>query len=166
MKLAHLIKVVRRWHYTRRAKKAVGSFKGKLTASGPTKLTKNTYLGKNTNFNGLSVHGKGRVTIGDNFHSGRGCAIRTQTHNYLGEALPYDQTYVVEEVRIGENVWFGEGVLVLPGVTIGDGAIIQARSVVVSDIPALAIAGGHPCRQFAARDPEKYNRLKQLGRFV
>jgi acetyltransferase-like isoleucine patch superfamily enzyme len=55
--------------------------------------------------------------------------------------------------------------MVLGGVTIGEGAIIQAGSVVVSDIPSLAIAGGHPARVFKNRDGAHYERLKRGGRF-
>ena len=50
------------------------------------------------------------------------------------------------EVRIGNNVWFGGNCTVLPGVTIGDNAVIGAGSVVVSDIPANAVAVGNPAR--------------------
>lgn len=56
-------------------------------------------------------------------------------------------------------------VIVLGGVTIGEGAIIQAGSVVVSDIPDCAIAGGHPAKVFKDRDQDHYHRLKQEGRF-
>jgi acetyltransferase-like isoleucine patch superfamily enzyme len=49
-------------------------------------------------------------------------------------------------VRIGNNVWLGFDVCVLPGVTIGDGSIIGARSVVASDIPAYVVAAGNPAR--------------------
>ena len=55
--------------------------------------------------------------------------------------------------------------IVLGGVTIGEGAIIQAGSVVVKDIPPLAIAGGHPAVPFKYRDKEHYYRLKELGQF-
>ncbi len=55
--------------------------------------------------------------------------------------------------------------IVLGGVTIGEGAIIQAGSVFVKDIPPLAIAGGHPAVPFKYRDKEHYYRLKELGQF-
>ena len=64
-------------------------------------------------------------------------------------------------MTIGDNVWFGHRVTVLPGVSIGEGSIIQAGSVVVSDIPKCAIAGGSPARQFDTRDREHYERLKK-----
>ena len=56
-------------------------------------------------------------------------------------------------VRIGNNVWLGFDVCVLPGVTIGDGSIIGARSVVASDIPAYVVAAGNPARPLKALTP-------------
>lgn len=58
--------------------------------------------------------------------------------------LPYDTSYVDKDVTIGDCVWLGNNIIILGGVTIGEGAIIQAGSVVCKDIPPLAIAGGHP----------------------
>lgn len=91
--------------------------------------------------------------------------IITSNHNYEGDAIPYDGTHVVKDVRIGECVWFGSRVTVLPGVTVGEGAIIQAGAVVVNDIPAYAIAGGNPARVFKYRDKEHFEKLKNEGKF-
>lgn len=132
---------------------------------GYSKLTNNTFLGKNVNFNGFKVLGKGKVVINDNFHSGSNCSIITQVHNYKGNSLPYDDTYIIKETHIEENVWIGNNVIILGGVRIGEGAIIQAGSVVVSDIPPLAIAGGHPAKVFSARDKSHYFSLKTEKNF-
>lgn len=56
--------------------------------------------------------------------------------------------------------------MILGGVTIGEGAVIQAGSVVCRNVPPLAIAGGHPATPFKFRDPEKYDRLKAEGKFL
>lgn len=117
------------------------------------------------NFNGLRVNGTGTLRIGDNFHSGEDCLIVTQNHRYHGEALPYDANYDLLPVTVGDNVWFGSRVTVLGGVTIGEGAIVQAASCVVKDVPAGAIVGGHPASQFSERDMAHYERLKSEGRF-
>jgi len=66
---------------------------------------------------------------------------------------------------IEDNVWLGHRVIILGGVTIGEGAIIQAGSVVVKDIPKYAIAGGHPAKVFKYRDIKHYNRLKKEKKF-
>lgn len=89
----------------------------------------------------------------------------TYNHNYKGAAIPYDETYIVEDTMIGDNVWFGLEVIVLPGVSVGEGAIVQAGSVITSDVPALAIVGGHPARQFSTRDAHHYQTLKTLRKF-
>ena len=49
-------------------------------------------------------------------------------------------------IRIGRNCWLGAGVIVVPGVTIGDDTVIGAGSVVTKDIPANVVAVGNPCR--------------------
>jgi acetyltransferase-like isoleucine patch superfamily enzyme len=143
----------------------VAEYKIKPKINGITKFSKNTHLGANTNFNGMIIGGGGKVTIGDYFHSGMGCRIMTQNHNYEGAKIPYDATYITKDVAIGDYVWLGDFVIVLTGVTIGEGAIIQAGSVVTSDIPAYAIAGGHPAKQFSERDKAHFEKLKSEGAF-
>ena len=138
-----------------------------LRVNGPSRVTGTTVLGKNVNFNGMEIGGGGNVTIGDNFHSGRDCLIISQNHKYDGgNAIPYDsQEYICKDVVIEDNVWLGDRVIVLAGVTIREGAIIQAGSVVVKDIPRYAIAGGHPAQVFRYRDIKHYERLKKEGKF-
>jgi len=130
------------------------------------RLSKKTHLGKNCNFNGLVVEGGGKVVIGNNFHSGKDIIIMTRNHNYdKGKFIPYDLTHIYEDVIIEDNVWIGSRVIILPGVRIGEGAIIQAGSVVTSEIPKYAMAGGHPAKVFKYRDIEHYEKLKNLKRF-
>lgn len=137
-----------------------------LTVNGFSRVSSSTVLGDNVNFNGLFIRGGGPVEIGDNFHSGPECRILTRNHNYdSGDALPYDDTYMTKKVTIGDNVWFGVGVTVLPGVTISEGAIIQAESTVVNDVPIGGIVGGHPAKLIKHRDMEHYNKLKEEKRF-
>jgi acetyltransferase-like isoleucine patch superfamily enzyme len=124
--------------------------------NGYSKFTKNTILGKNVHFNGIDISGKGKVVIGDNFHSGSECLIITSVHNYEGTKIPYDETSIDKDVHIGDNVWIGKRVVVLGGVNIGEGAIVQAGSCVVNDIPPLAIAGGHPAKVFKFRNSDHY----------
>lgn len=140
---------------------------GLIRANARTWVTRNTVLGSNVNFNGMEITGGGRVVIGDNFHSGSGCLFITEFHNYdNGKAIPYDETTVIKDVEICDNVWLGSRVIVLGGVRIGEGAIIQAGSVVVTDVPPCAIAGGHPAKVFKYRDIEHYERLKAEGKFM
>lgn len=152
--------------FTWKAIRSVGSHGPNVRVNGHSDFTRTTHLGANTHFNGMSIRGIGRVEIGDNFHSGTDCMVLSDIHNYSGDALPYDTKLIERPVKIGRNVWLGVRVIVLGGVTIGDGAIIQAGSVVVSDIPPLAIAGGHPARVFGQRDEEHYKTLDAAGKYT
>ena len=131
------------------------------------KFTPQTEIGNNCHFNGTQISGSGRVIIGDNFHSGKHIRMLTTYHNFdRGRALPYDDTSYSKDITIGDNVWLGESVMILGGVTIGEGAVIQARSVVCKDVPPLAIAGGHPAVPFKYRDKVHYDTLKAEGKYM
>lgn len=131
------------------------------------KFTKNTTIGNNCHFNGMNISGSGKVQIGNNFHSGKNIRMITTYHNFdRGAALPYDDTTYSKDVVIEDNVWLGESVLILGGVRIGEGAVIQAGSVVCKDVPPLAIAGGHPATAFKMRDADHYYKLKAEGKFM
>jgi|SRR5690554_8129238 len=66
--------------------------------------------------------------------------------------------------KIGNDVWIGYDALVMPGVKVGNAAIISSRSVVASDVPAYAIVGGNPARLIRQRfDAATVARLEQLA---
>lgn len=121
--------------FRRRVLRTVKSCKGGLYVGGKVQLTPNTTLGYSCSFNGMTIIGKGKVKIGDYSHSGIECMIITQNHNYEGEEIPYDTTYIVKNVTIGDCVWFGNRVIVVGNVNIGEGAIIAAGAVVTKDVP-------------------------------
>ncbi len=133
--------------------------------NGMVKLFGCIQFGKNNHLNGAELQGQGGIKIGDNFHSAKGLVILTQNHNWKGEALPYDKTVIKKEVVIGDNVWVGMNVIILPGVKIGEGCIIQAGSVVSKNIPDLSIAGGNPAVVIKRRDIEHYFKLKENEKF-
>lgn len=152
--------------YTAKVKWQCRSYQSPLFVNGPSAVSRSTILGKNIHFNGMVIRGAGQVVIEDNFHSGCDCLMISQIHNYDGgKSIPYDDTYVLKDIYIEPNVWLGDRVIVLGGVRIGEGAIIQAGSVVVSDIPKCAIAGGHPAKVFKYRDVEHYEWLKREESF-
>ena len=169
MIVVNIIRNLYRWLkktvFTAIGKSTIGYSKSPIYCGGLCIFTPDTSVGKNVNFNGMRISGSGKVLIGDNFHSGSSCEIITQNHNFEGNCIPYDSSYVTRDVVIGDNVWLGNKVIILPGVEIGEGAIIQAGSVVVSNIPACAIAGGHPAKVFSSRDKEHYFILKRKGMF-
>jgi acetyltransferase-like isoleucine patch superfamily enzyme len=108
----------------------------------------------------------GGVAIGRYFHPGRGLTIFSSNHNYAaGTRIPYDHIQHLLPVAIGDFVWCGANVTILPGVTVGEGAVIGAGSVVVKDIPRCAVVGGNPARVLKFRDIEHFDRLKAAGLF-
>lgn len=83
------------------------------------------------------------VTITDNDHSRGGPDVE---RNVYGDARVLDQPQVVEETRIGNNVWIGTGAVILKGVIVGDAATIGANAVVTRAVPAGATVGGVPAK--------------------
>jgi chloramphenicol O-acetyltransferase type B len=165
-KVKSLVRNAKKTYYTLRVCKQCAKYNGLVKANYKSIVTSNTYLGKNVNFNGIRITGKGKVTIGDNFHSGQDCLILTSYHDYdNGSAIPYGIEYINKDVTINDNVWLGDRVILLGGIEIGEGAIIQAGSVVVSDIPKYGIAGGSPAKVFKYRDITHYENLKTQKRF-
>ena len=138
-----------------------------LCVNFPSRFTNTTVIGNHCSFNGIDVSGSGlgTLTIGDYFHSGKDIRIILDIHNYEGNKIPYDETVIKKDVQIDDFVWVGTGVTILGGVHIGEGAIIQAGSTVVSDIPPYSIAGGHPARVFKTRDQDHFRILKELKAF-
>lgn len=106
----------------------------------------NIKIGNNfiANYN-LTILDETDVTIGDNVFIGPNVSIYTITH-----ALDIPQRNAglmqARPVTIGDNVWICGNCVILPGVTIGEGCVIGAGSVVVHDIPPLTLAIGNPCR--------------------
>lgn len=106
---------------------------------------------------------KGKLYIGKGTIIGPRLKVHTSNHNYEGCMLPYDETYIAKNVVISENVWIGSDVTILPGVHIGEGAVIAACACVTKDVPPLAIVGGCPSRILKMRDKERYYTLKDTG---
>ncbi len=87
------------------------------------------------------------LTIGDNFLMGEYASIRDSDHVFLDCIRPIrEQGFDARPIRIGNDVWIGRGAVVLKGVTIGDGAVIGANSVVNRDIPGYQLWAGVPAR--------------------
>lgn len=85
------------------------------------------------------------VVIGDNTLLGPSVQIYTPTHPLdAGERL--DMREAAKRIKIGKSVWIGGAAILCPGVTIGDGSVIGAGSVVTRDVPAGVVAAGNPCR--------------------
>jgi maltose O-acetyltransferase len=86
-----------------------------------------------------------RITIGDDTRIGPGVQLLTPTHP-LAPGLRREGWESARPITIGRNVWLGGTVVVCPGVTIGDDAVVGAGSVVTRDLPAGVLAVGNPAR--------------------
>ena len=106
----------------------------------------------------------GHLLIGQGTIIGPRVKIHTGNHNYNSDMLPYGKDFIVKDVHIGENVWIGADVTILPGVHIGDGAVVGACSCVTKDVPAMAIVGGNPAKIIKHRDIDNYTTNKNNGR--
>ncbi len=120
---------------------------------------KHVHFGKGVyaNFN-LTLVDDTHIYVGDYTMFGPNVVLATAGHPILPELRPLAYQYNMP-IHIGRNCWLGAGVIVLPGVTIGDNTVIGAGSVVTKDIPANVVAVGNPCkvlREINEHDKEYY----------
>jgi len=96
---------------------------------------------------GNVLHGGGGITIGADCLLGPYCAIYSENHDFADLSVPIRlQRARPAAVVIGDDVWLGTGVTVLPGVTIGSGSVVAAGAVVVHDVPPMTVVAGVPAR--------------------
>ncbi|MFC7876444.1 sugar O-acetyltransferase [Isoptericola sp. NPDC057391] len=115
------------------------------------------------NFN-LTLVDDGPIRIGDHVLIGPNVTITTAGHP-LDPDLRRDAAQFNLPVTIGDNVWIGSGVSIMPGVSIGDDSVIGAGSVVTRDVPAGVVAVGSPCRvlrEIGDHDREFYWRDRRI----
>lgn len=106
----------------------------------------NIELGENfySNHN-LVILDCGKVTFGDNVFVAPDCGFHTAGHPIDYERRNQGLEYAYP-ITVGDNVWIGAGVQVMPGVNIGSNVVIGGGSVVVKDIPSNSVAVGNPCK--------------------
>ena len=115
------------------------------------------------NFN-LTLVDDGHIYVGDYTMIGPNVTIATAGHPILPELREKGYQYNME-VHIGKNCWLGSGVVVLPGVTIGDNVVVGAGSIVTKDLPSNVVAVGNPCRvlrEMNERDKEYYFKDRKI----
>lgn len=111
-------------------------------------------IGKHSHVDQFCVlYGQGGLTIGDHCAIASGVIVYTQTNQYTSapEQLIVNQPVVYAPVRIGSDVWIGANAVVLPGVSIGDHAVVGAGAVVRCDVGEWEVVAGVPARVIGMR---------------
>lgn len=133
-----------------------------------------------------SNFGGGHVHFGKNIYANFGLTLVDDTHIYVGDCTMFGPNVVVATaghpilpelreqgyqynmpVHIGRNCWIGAGVIIVPGITIGDNVVIGAGSIVTRDIPDNVVAVGNPCkvlREVNERDREFYFKDRRIDK--
>lgn len=126
----------------------IGTIKGNFTITSPFYCDYGSHITIGNNFFAnydCKIIDGAEVTFGDDVRIGPNCCFATANHA-LDPQMRRDGHMIYQPVTVGNNVWFGANVTVLPGVTIGNDSVIGAGSVVTGDIPAGVFAAGNPCR--------------------
>lgn len=123
---------------------------GYISLNSPERLV----IGNNVSFNvGVKINATGVVEIGNNVLIRPSVKIWSVNHIYSSkESLISEQGYSQAKVTIEDDVWLATNAIILPGVTIGKGAVVAAGSVVTKDVPPYALVGGVPARIIGSRN--------------
>ncbi len=126
---------------------------------------RHVHFGNNVyaNFN-LTLVDDTHIYVGDNTMFGPNVTIATAGHPIDPELRERGLQYNMP-VKIGRNCWLGAGVIVMPGVTIGDNVVIGAGSIVTKDIPSNVVAVGNPCRvmrEVGEHDRKYYYKTREI----
>ena len=114
---------------------------------------------------GLTCVDDTHIHIGEHTMIGPNCVLATANHPSLPELREKAYQYNLP-IRIGRSCWLGAGVIVVPGVAIGENTVIGAGSVVTKDIPADVVAVGNPChvlRSISEHDKEYFYRDRKIN---
>jgi len=124
----------------------------------------NLKIGQNVSFGGRVVlFGTAPITIGDNTMIALNTIIHTSTHDYNDH--PMWRKRIDRPVQIGMHVWIGAAAIILPGVIIGDYAVIGSGSVVTANVPEGAVVVGNPARIIGFRETDTYQREPEIVRW-
>ena len=127
----------------------------------------NVEIGRGTYFNGgrISSSPEAKIKIGVLCAIGFNVSIMSSTHDpYNPTGSVQLRTVIYKPVNIGNGVWIGNNVVILPGVNIGDYTIVGANSVVNTDVPDFNVFGGSPARLLYIKDKEKCKKHIDLVR--
>lgn len=144
------------------------SWLGVYIAKG-SKINVQTSIGTNTRINGpCIVKGAGTLVIGKYCAIGDNLRVITSNHNYHSMCLQFglqqklfnhSSVAVKKNIEIKNDVWVGDSVLLLPGISIGNGAVIAAGSVVTKDVGAYTVVAGNPAKKISNRASQEVAQL-------
>jgi putative colanic acid biosynthesis acetyltransferase WcaF len=97
---------------------------------------------------GAYLYNQAPISLGHRVVVSQGAQLCTGTHDYEDPGFPL----VARPIHVGAHAWIAAEAFVHPGVTIGEGAVIGARSVVTKDMPAWTVCAGHPCQPLKPRE--------------
>lgn len=124
------------------------------------------HFGKNVYANfGLTCVDDTHIYVGDYTMFGPNVILATAGHPILPELRIQSYQYNMP-IHVGENCWIGAGVIVLPGITIGNNVVVGAGSIVTKDLPDNVIAVGNPCkvlRTVSEKDKEYYFKDRKIN---
>lgn len=146
-----------RCHFAKKIIKSMG--KNCIVEKG-AEIMENCVFGDKTSIGPDCMIGPGTVFKGHNM-MGPNVHIYTTGHHYSAEKHCFDGMEKQLPVTVGEYVWIGYGVIILPGVSIGDHCIIGAGAVVTKDIPSGVMAAGNPCVVKKIIDREIYEKKNE-----
>jgi acetyltransferase-like isoleucine patch superfamily enzyme len=171
--LAKLRRITEKWFERKSAilqLEALGSLAPGVIVNTPLRLESpgTSFFAEDVCINpGLTIRGGGRVTVGAHTHFGHDVLILTENHNFRApEQLPYDHVRLRKDVTIGDCVWICDRAVIVPGVTIGEGAVIAAGAVVTRDVPPHQVVGGSPAQVVGERDATVYRRLRESQAYL
>jgi putative colanic acid biosynthesis acetyltransferase WcaF len=97
--------------------------------------------------NGVILYSQGKITIGFRTVISQGSHLCAGSHDYTQAGFPL----ITAPIQIEKSVWIAAEVFIHPGITIGEGCVIGARSVVTKDMPEWTVCAGHPCKPIKKR---------------
>lgn len=125
-----------------------------------TDFGKNISIGKNVFINsGCHFQDQGGIEIGDGCLIGHNVVLATINHDLYPENNRINH---YAPIKLGKSVWVGSNSTILPGVTVGDWAVVAAGAVVTRDVPPLTIVGGVPAKVIRVIDPKEERHEKAV----
>lgn len=115
-------------------------------------IAKNIHIGNNVSINPyFRCMSAGQIYIEDNVQIAMGVSLITNNHDFYERSV-----LTIQDIHIKKNAWIGGGAIILPGITIGENAIVGAGSVVTHNVEANTVVAGNPAKVIRKLDKSKF----------